>query len=174
MKEGLDLEFQTGFDDRFDEFWEELKNENPDLLLAVRTREVLEWHFAYAILQNSLWVWTITRNSRLAAYAIFLKATKFGVTRVTLVDFQALKGNASLLLPMISAALARCRKEGIHLLENPGLGFNESGINQLAPYRVRTGSWCYFYKPANRELAQALSNPAAWAPSLYDGDASIL
>lgn len=173
LERGFELEFQTAFDDRFDEFWEELIKENPSLLLAVRTREVLDWHFAYALLQNSLWIWTITRNSRLAAYAIFLKTTNFGITRVALVDFQALKGNASLLLPMIPAALARCRTEAVHLLENPGLGFDESGINKLAPYRVRTEAWSYFYK-ADRALAETLSNPAAWAPSLYDGDASIL
>lgn len=174
LETGLELDFQTGFHDRFDDFWEELKNENPNLLLAVRTRETLEWHFAYAILQNSLWVWTITRNSRLVAYAIFLKLTKFGVTRVTLVDFQALKRNISLLLPLVSAALEKCRKERVHLLENPGLGFDESGINKLAPYRVRTEGWSYFYKAGDSELAQTLSDPAAWAPSLYDGDASIL
>lgn len=174
LERGFELEFQTTFDDRFDEFWEELKNENPGLLLAVRTREVLDWHFAYALLQNSVWIWTITRNSRLVAYTVFLKTTKFGVTRVTLIDFQALKGSASLLLPMFSAALARSRTEGVHLIENPGLAFQESGINRLAPYRVRTEAWCYFYKAADRVLTQTLNNPGMWAPSLYDGDASIL
>lgn len=174
LQRGFELEFQTAFDDRFDEFWQEMKDENPGVLLAVRTREVLDWHFAYAFLQNSVWICTVTRNSRLEAYAIFLKTTRFGVTRVTLVDFQAHKGNASLLLPMVSAALARCRKEGVHLLENPGLGFDETGINSLAPYRVKTEAWCYFYKTADRALAETLSNPAVWAPSLYDGDASIL
>jgi hypothetical protein len=174
LETGLELDFQTGFDDRFDHFWEEVKNENPNLLLAVRTREVLEWHFAYALLQKNLWVWTITRGSHLTAYAIFLKTGAFGVTRVTLVDFQSLRRNAHLLLPTVSAALEKCRKEGVHLLENPGLGFDESGINRLAPYRVSTEAWSYFYKAGDSELAQRLSNPTAWAPSLYDGDASIL
>ena len=35
----------AGFDDRFDDFWTELKRMNPHVLLAVRSREVLEWHF---------------------------------------------------------------------------------------------------------------------------------
>src|SRR6266446_6631216 len=34
----------TDFDDRFDSFWEDVKRNNRHLLLAVRTREVLEWH----------------------------------------------------------------------------------------------------------------------------------
>lgn len=174
LESRLELEYQTAFDDRFNEFWEELKRENPGLLLAVRTREMLDWHFAYARLQNRLWIWTITRNSHLVAYALFLKTTSFGVTRVSLVDFQAVKGKAALLLPMVSAALERCRREGVHLLENPGLAFGESGINQLAPHRLRTDSWSFFYKARDNELAQTLKNPGVWAPSLYDGDASIV
>ena len=33
------------FDDRFDGFWEDMKRNYPHVLLAVRTREVLEWHW---------------------------------------------------------------------------------------------------------------------------------
>jgi hypothetical protein len=176
LPSGLVVECCTAFDDRFDEFWEDLRRENPDLLLGARTREVLQWHFAYALLQTRLWIWTITRDSRMAAYAIFLKTEnpKSGVTRVSLVDFQALSGNAGLLLPMLSAALEKCRRERVHLLENVGFSFEKSGINNLAPYQRRGSWWTYFYKVKDKDLAEMLSNPGAWAPSLYDGDASIL
>jgi hypothetical protein len=176
FRSGLAVECCSAFDNRFDEFWEDLRRENPDLLLAVRTREVLQWHFAHALLQNRLWIWTITRDSRLAAYAIFLKTDnpKSGFTRVSLVDFQALRGNAALLLPMLSAALERCRRERVHFLENVGLSFEKSGINNLAPYQLRGSEWTYFYKARDKDLAEMLSNPGAWDPSPYDGDASIL
>jgi hypothetical protein len=176
IRSGFVVEYCTAFDERFDEFWEDLRREYPDLMLAVRTREVLQWHFAYALLQNRLWIWTITQDSRIAAYAIFLKTEnpKSGITRVSLVDFQTLTGNAAFLLPMLSAALERCRRERVHLLENVGFSFEKSGINKLAPYQGRGSHWAYFYKARDKNLAELLSNPGAWAPSLYDGDASIL
>ena len=176
LPSGSVVECCTAFDDRFDEFWEDLRSENTDLLLAVRNREVLQWHFAYALLRHRLWIWTITQDSRMAAYAIFLKTEdpKSGAKRVSLVDFQALRGNAALLLPMLSAALEECRSERVHVLQNVGLAFDKSSINKLAPYRGRGSWWRYFYKARDEDLAEMLSNPGVWAPSLYDGDASIL
>jgi hypothetical protein len=173
---GFTVDYCQRFDHRFDEFWEDLRNENPDLLLAVRNRKTLEWHFAYALLQNRLWVLTASQHCRLAAYAIFMKTEDpdSGMTQMSLVDFQALRKDAALLLPMVSAALKRCRREKIHLLENIGLSFNQSGINQFAPYQRDLNWWRYFYKATGKELADELSNPRAWSPTLYDGDASIL
>jgi hypothetical protein len=176
LQNGLVLEHCTAFGDRFDEFWEDLRRENPDLLLAVRTREVLQWHFAHVLLQNRLWMWTITRGLRMAAYAIFMKTEnpQSGFTRVSLVDFQALRGDAALLLPMLCAALERCRSERVHFLHNAGLSFEESRINSLAPYKLRGSWWTYYYKARDKGLAEILTNPGVWAPSLYDGDASIV
>jgi hypothetical protein len=171
----LAIECCTAFDERFDEFWEDLRKENPDVLLAVRNRESLEWHFAHALPEKRLWIWTVTQDSRVVAYAIFLKLQdpESGVTRVSLVDFQSLGRNAALLLPMLAAALERCRRERVHLLENVGLSFEKSGINRFAPYKRRNRCWTYFYKARDKGLTDILSNPNAWAPSLYDGDASI-
>jgi len=164
------------FDDRFDEFWEQLRQENPEVLLAVRTRKILEWHFAYALQQDRLWIWTVTQGSRLVAYSIFLRIEdpQSGLVRIGLIDFQALKGNAALLQLMVSAALDQCRLEGIHVLENAGLAFKKSGINELAPYKRKRSWWTYLYKTRDRELQETLSNPAVWNPSLYDGDGSIV
>ena len=176
LRNGLVVEYCTAFDEGFDEFWEGLRTDYPDLLLAVRTREVLQWHFAYAILQNRLWIWRVKQDSRIAAYAVFLKTEnpKSGITRVSLVDFQALKANTGLVMPMLAAALERCRKERVHLLENVGLSFGKSGINKFAPYQRRDWWWTYFYKARDKDLSDMLNSPRAWAPSLYDGDASIL
>lgn len=173
---GLTIECCNGFSDRFDEFWQELKDENPNLLLAVRTRKVLEWHFAHALLQNRLWIWTVKQDSHMVAYAIFLKTedSKFGITRVSVVDFQARRGDAALLLPMLSVALQRCKRERAHLLENVGYSFEKSGINNLAPYHKKGSWWTYYYKARDKDLAEILSRPSVWTPSLYDGDASIL
>jgi hypothetical protein len=68
---GVEVRTCTGFDHRFDVFWEALRDRNPHLLLAVRSREVLEWHFRYALLKNQLWILTVNNSSGLAAYSIF-------------------------------------------------------------------------------------------------------
>ena len=179
LREG-DVEVQacTAFDDRFDDFWDSLKERFPRLLLAVRTRETLEWHFKYALLKNRLWIATISDASRLAAYAVFEKkdpgGALMGLRRMRLVDFQSLDGGAALLSPILSWALRRCRQEGIHLLENVGRWL-ESGelVHFAAPYRRRLPTWTYFYRASSPGLARSLADGRSWAPSLYDGDATL-
>ncbi len=166
----------ANFDDRFDTFWEALKRRNPHLLLGLRTREVLEWHFKYAILKNRVWILTVTNASSLAAYSIFCRQDnpRFGLKRMRLVDFQALDGSPALLLPMLSWALKRCRQEGIHMLENVGFCPGQRDIfENLTPHQRRLPSWLYFYKARDQRLARSLANPKVWNPSWFDGDSSL-
>jgi hypothetical protein len=175
---GVEVEVRScpAFDSRFDVFWEALRKRNPHLLLAVRTREVLEWHFKYALLANRLWILTVSNSAGLAAYSIFCRQDnpRFGLKRVRLIDFQALDGNTSLLLPMIVSALKRCRDEKIHMLENIGYSAEQGdAIECLAPLRRKLSCWMYYYKAANQVLAEKLANPNAWNASCFDGDSSL-
>lgn len=175
-EEDVEVQACAGFDDRFDDFWEDLARANPRRLLAVRTREVLEWHFRYSLENNQLWIATITGGPRLVAYAIFEKKDH-GPTRlktVRLVDFQSLDGGTALLSPILSWALRKCRNDGIHLLQNFGRWL-ETGelIDAVAPFRRKLSNWTFFYRAANPGLAQSLEDKRAWAPSLFDGDASL-
>jgi hypothetical protein len=91
-----------------------------------------------------------------------------------LVDFQSLDGNSELLLPLLCHALARCRREGIHMLE--AIGFppeKQRVIDSLLPNWRNLESWLYFYKAAKRQLAECLKDPQVWDPSCFDGDASL-
>src|SRR6202453_5525572 len=80
------------FDDRFDAFWEALRRNKHNVLLAVRSREVLQWHFKAALDQNAAWIYAIESNSGMGAYAVFLSDDypELGLTRVRLADFQCL------------------------------------------------------------------------------------
>jgi hypothetical protein len=166
----------SGFDDRFDDFWEILKRSNPHVLLAVRTREILEWHYKHALLDGRLWILTVTDGPRLVAYAIFERKDKpaLGLKRVLLVDFQSLDGSTALLSPLLSRALTKCREEGIHVLENIGRWL-ESGelIETVAPYRRKLSAWSYVYHANDSRLAESLKDRRVWAPSLFDSDASL-
>ncbi|PWT79308.1 MAG: hypothetical protein C5B58_13805 [Acidobacteria bacterium] len=172
----VQVEVCSRFDERFDEFWVELKRNNPHLLLAVRTREALEWHYKYSLLSGRLWILTAVDGSRLLAYVTFERRDKpeLGLKRVSLVDFQSLDGSITLLSPLLSFAVKKCRDDGIHALENIGRWLERGElIETLAPYRRKLPTWSFFYRANNPELAERLRDRRAWAPSLFDGDASL-
>jgi len=173
---GDESSFCTGFDDRFEDFWRDLRRNFPGRLLANRSRQTLEWHFKYPLASDRAWVLTANQGKRLAAYAIFFRrdSPAFCLKRMRLVDFQSLDGNSDLLLPLLCHALARCRREGIHMLE--AIGFppeKQRIIDSLSPNWRKLESWLYFYKAAQRPLADCLKDPQVWDPSCFDGDASL-
>ena len=166
----------TDFDDRFDSFWEDVKRNSRHLLLAVRTREVLEWHFKHALLRNELWIVTAVDGHRLVAYALFEKSVhpRSGFTRVKLVDYQSLEDGTSMLEPLLAWTLRRCRSEGVHVLEHTGRWMEKGEfIETAAPYRRKLGTWSYFYHTNNPELRVLLNSRQVWTPSLFDGDATL-
>ena len=175
-EEDVEVTMCSAFDDRFDEFWAALRSRKPHLLLAVRNREVLEWHFRYALRNNRLWIAAVVDGPRLAAYAIFDRRDnpRIGLKRVRLVDYQSLDGSTTLLAPLLSWAVRKCQGEGIHTLENTGRWLEkEELIARVAPYRRKLSTWTYFYRACNRGLSETLRGPSAWAPSLFDGNASL-
>ena len=166
----------TDFDDRFDSFWEDVKRNNRHLLLAVRTREVLEWHFKYALLGNRLWIVTAVDGPRLVAYAIFEKSVnpRSGFKQVNLVDYLSLEEGTSMLEPLLAWTLRRCRSEGVHVLEHTGRWMEKGEfIETAAPYRRKLGTWSYFYHTNNPELRVLLNSRQVWTPSLFDGDVTL-
>jgi hypothetical protein len=172
----VEVKSAVAFDDRFDDFWTDLKRMNPRVLLAVRTREVLEWRFKYAVLESRLWIATVVDQTRLVAYAIFDRqdVSAFGLTRMRLVDFQSLDGSTVLLEPLLCWALRRCQREGIHMLEIVGRWLEKGEfIETVAPHRRKLESWRFVYRANNPSLATALRDPHLWAPSLFDGDAAL-
>jgi hypothetical protein len=177
MRSGGDIEVKgcPGFDSRFDGFWEQLKSRNPKTLLAVRTRAVLEWHFKGAVSNNRLWIATVVDGPRLLAYAIFERNdNRTGLKRMRLVDFQSLDSHRMLLSSALSWALRKCQDEGIHVLEISGRWLEKGElIHAVAPYRRKLSTWTFFYRANTPQLEERLKDRSAWAPSLYDGDASL-
>jgi hypothetical protein len=172
----VEVKLRSNFDERFDVFWERLRVGNPRSLLAVRNRQVLRWHFRHALLSNSLWIATVDQGAHIAAYAIFDRRDnqQLGLKRARLVDFRSLDGTTTLLPPLISWALKKCRDEDIHILENVGRCLEEGDvIAKLAFYRRKLSAWTFFYRANNPAFAESLKDPRCWSPSLYDGNASL-
>ncbi len=173
---GCELFWDTDFDERFDRFWEELESRNAEVLLSVRTRQTLTWHFKYSLEEGRIWVLTACDGHRLLAYAIFerLQTPSLALTRMLLIDFQTLAKDPNLVSAMISYALERCRQENVHVLDNVGCWLEEKQpLVRRASHRRDMGAWGYWYQAANPELATALQNPEAWYPTQYDADTSL-
>ena len=171
-----ELEVCSNFDERFDVFWEELKRTYPNRLLATRSREVLEWHFRYAMKAGKVWIVAIRDKGKIAAYSIFRRQDNrsLNLTRMRLIDFQSLNPNNRLVIPTLAWALGRCREERIHMLEAYGFRADKQRvINSLSPLRRPLPAWCFFYVTFNAELRQKLKNPDLWDPSHFDGDESL-
>lgn len=173
----VDVQHCPAFDERFDAFWDELRRCSSHQLLAIRTRDVLEWHFKYALLRNRLWITTVVDGARIAAYALF-ERVDVGTSRlrvVRLVDFQSLDGSTALLVPLLSWALRKCGEEGVHKLLSVGRWLQHGELlDRIAPYRRKLSGWTYFYRANSPELAERLKDPRTWAPSEFDSDASLV
>jgi len=170
------IEICSEFDGRFNRFWYSLAEQNPNVLLAVRTQETLAWHFRDALMHKSAWIVTASKGSALVAYAIFQRedSPELRLKRVRLIDFQALKGSEQMLRSFLSWMLHKCKSEGIHVLEITGRWLVRPGLPHVrAPYRRKLRSWTYYYKATNDDLSESLKDPEIWAPSSFDGDASL-
>lgn len=173
---GIEIEVCYEFDSRFDDFWEELQHQNESLLLGVRTRETLAWHFQRQLRMQRAWILAASKGSRLTAYAIFDRQDNLltGLQRLRLVDFQAHQGSEEVLFSMLSWMLQKCREEGIHAMEVQGCWLNRPGLPRIAvPYHRTMSSWRYYYKASKPKLCEALTDPKVWAPSSFDGEASL-
>jgi len=166
------------FDECFDDFWSELRKKKARLLLGMRDRTTLDWHFSFALRRKETWIYTLRAAGRMLGYAVFLRQERpqVGLNRVCLVDFQCLENEKSsnFFMAALWSAFGRCRQESIHMLELIGLppAF-EANAELAAPHHRKLDSWMYFYKTNNAALASTLKSPTVWEPSLYDGDSSL-
>ena len=71
---------------------------------------------------SEVWILVAENGLVLAHTASFLghDNPSFAWKRLRLVDYQALDGSTTLLVPMLSWALDKCRNEGVHMLETIG------------------------------------------------------
>ena len=171
----VEIECCEQFDERFDEFWQVLRAENPRRLLAERSRRALEWHFRYLLQEKNLWIATVREKSSLCAYGIFgqLSNKADEQKRVVLIDFQSAAGKTNLFYPILEWALQRCASEGFHLFQTIGLCPSGIGdVSALAPYTIRQETRP-LYKALNTSLSAKLNDPGVWSLSLFDGDATV-
>ena len=176
LPSGLDLRWCGRFDQRFEHFWSELREARPEVLLLDRSRQALEWHYKHLLAQNRLWILTASDRNRLVAYAIFehKESQRLDVSKLVLVDYQAVGDHRDLCSQMIACTLKRCRKDSVPVLENVGCWLDAlQPTAKRARFHRTFGGWSYLYQAPNPELASALRAPESWYPTQYDADASL-
>jgi hypothetical protein len=169
----LAVEWRADFDESFDVFWQDLQKEKKDVLLAVRDRDTLRWQFQPGRARQNTWIAVASKGSRLLAYAIFVRRDhpRSGLRRVRLADFQALENPAEAFRSILRCAIARCRVEDIHMLEDIGCLAERLGCP--APHHRQLEAWAYYYKAVSADLGHSLADPARWEPTPFEGDLSL-
>jgi hypothetical protein len=165
----------ANFDNRFEQFWNELVRQNPDRLLGLRDSRTLAWHYAIPLRRRQLWIYTVSRNGQLRGYCVFKRQdTSQGLRRMRLIDFQSLDPDVDLLPGLLQTALSRCAAEGLDMLELVGRGVPKlHSFDDFAPHSRKLPNWAFYFHAADPALQKTLQAPAVWDPSEYDGDASF-
>ena len=176
-RRGMDVEISSSFDQRFDEFWDRLCARYPDKLLADRSLRTLQWHFHYAMVEDRLWIVTVSERGQLLGYAVFvhlpIRTPESSIHRVVLADFQSLEHDDRIFLTVLRSALELCRSRGVHLLITAGFSASGTDTSRLAPYPRPLPSPHFLYKTNDPQLAKSLACPQVWCPSLYDADYTL-
>ncbi len=169
------LAWESGFDGRFDDFWQRLTEQKPGVLLEDRDAETLRWHFKRTLRQGRTWILTASKNGALVGYAIFERRDirSLNMARALVVDVQMLSKDAALCSAMIQFALDRCRREAVHVLENAGCWMETLLPMDPPPHRRNLDVWCYLYRITNSKLQESMRGAASWYPTQYDGDATL-
>jgi hypothetical protein len=164
------------FDDRFDGFWEELRAQNPGVLLAVRDRATLAWHFRIPLRGGRLRIFTASRGGRMRAWCLVKEYERpSGMRSMKIVDYQTVDTSADLLPGLVRAAVDRCAAEGLGMLEHNGCDLPKlAAFDRYAPYRIIKAAWSFYFVTSDPDLQATLARPDAWDPSEYDGDASFI
>ncbi|MBV8148427.1 MAG: hypothetical protein JO092_04990 [Candidatus Eremiobacteraeota bacterium] len=186
IPDSFTIESAEQFDSRFDVFWEELRRQHPEKLIAERSSTVLSWHFAIPMRRRRLWILSASRNGRMRAYctltrqdhAFRLPALPHGDTQgirgMRLVDYQTIEPDVDFLPELLRVALKRCTREGFYILENLGRGVPKMRVvDECAPHRKNLENWKFYYRASDPALDAELRQPRFWDPSAYDGDASF-
>jgi hypothetical protein len=168
------IEAASRFDARFDAFWSELVQENPEKLLAERSSSALSWHFDALLRSQRLWILTASENGRMRAYCVLRLESWPGGRKAVLIDYQSLHRQRDFLPYFIRAAMQRCAAEGLYALQNAGVGVPKMrAFDEHAPYRKKLPNSVFYYSAAVAALEAELRDARFWEPSLFDGDAAL-
>jgi hypothetical protein len=176
-RKGQGVREVAGFDSRFDDFWNELR-QGSTKLLSWRDAETLNWHFKCALAAKRARILILEANGRMIAYAVLYRQDnlEFGFKKYRIADFQCLDKSEieQAFGALLGHGLDLCCQEGVHMLQAIGFAPEKRAVfERFGPLKRKMETWPFYFKSRHAEIETALSAATAWDPCLYDGDGSL-
>jgi hypothetical protein len=160
---------QAEFDEKFDDFWEELRLVKCDTLLGVRDAAALRWRFDGGKPRRIL---VAERWGILIGYAVLVRDDRAGLRRYRVADVQCAEDIANPALARYAVQV--CQEDGVDTLEVVGCGLPAMAeFERMCGYRRNLPESNYLYTTRDSGLAAELADPAVWEPFAFDRDTTI-
>ena len=161
------------FDDKFDIFWEKIKDHNKNTFMFNRNKDWINWHLNSQLKNNEAFILAEEENGKIKGYCICLSKhnKKTDLKKFILIDLIALDNNSKTLFNLLLKSINLAKEKNFHLFEI--VGFNKEKraiIKKIKPFS-RKVSFCPFYFYSNKiELNKILENENSWDSTILDGD----
>lgn len=159
----------------FDRFCDDQAHDQTRLM-ALRSAEVLRWHFAPPRSRRTTTVLTCYAQDKLLGYAVIRQEPEEnGVLRKSIVaDLLVHRDNPAVVEQLISAAYKSAKSSGSHVLEIMGFPASiRQPLQRWKPYSRKYPACPYFFKASDRTLHEALTSENVWYACPFDGDATL-
>lgn len=155
----------------FDDLWHR-KAAEEKRLLAVRSAEVLRWHFA----RQRAKVVSCYEDGKLSGYAVVGRddLPQIGLARSRIVDLIVEKDDPFVLDQLLRAAYEYTKRDGTHVLE--ALGFPQQIRQRFLrgkPYSRALSHWPFYYRALDDTIHSELQDERRWYACPLDGDTSL-
>lgn len=164
-------------DGAFDALWERRKEQLSSVMLASRDAETLKWYFSLGAASDAVRILRYDDGDSLKGYAVLVRedAPAIGLRRLKIADLFIDDDDPKVLQALLAGAYEYAMAHRCHVLELIGLPQElRAAVMKTRPMARSMATFPFFYKAMNDDLAGALSSPASWYVTAYDGDTSLI
>jgi hypothetical protein len=139
--------------------------------------EDLRWHFKPGAQVGTTVVIGARRRGRLDGYLALMRTEtpNIDLVRARIADLLVAADDAHVVDALLAEAYRWGAERGCHLLELIGLpAAIRRGAEKSRPFSRPLPTQPFVYKALNADVQAALRSEAAWYPSMYDGDTSLV
>jgi hypothetical protein len=159
----------------FDFLWQSARERRTELM-AVRSAEMLRWHYADPSGVREPALIACYRKGTLVGYAVVRRddVVRMALPRLRLVDIFLAEDLPRAIDLLIWGVYEEAQRRGVALLElNLLPGIVRQRLTGIPRFVRKQEQGSTYLKAATRELAESLGDPPAWWLTRYDGDASL-
>lgn len=160
----------------FDHLWRRKLGEKRRLY-AGRSAEELRWHFELGAEAGTAVILGCRRRAQLVGYLALVRgeAPEIGLVRGRVADLLVESDDPKVVEVLLAAAYECARGWGCHVLEVLGLPSEIRSLTDcFRPFSRVLPTQPFWYKGLSPGLDDALLQEAAWYPTPYDGDTTLV